>query len=239
MVEKIFTRHKIRLPKIFKWQASPEKQKKKKRFMQVIAVFIIAFTFAYFVLQSIKPIMEEECKAMAKSISTKICNNEATEVMKKYEYEDLIVVTKDENGNIKMVGANIITINEIISDIPVHIQEELEKSENDNFDIKLGSFLGSKLFAGMGPDINIKMKTSGSLDTDLRSEFTSAGINQTLHRIYLEVKCKVTILTPFETIDEEIYNQVLLAEGLIVGDVPNSYYNLEGLTTDNAIDIIE
>ena len=103
----------------------------------------------------------------------------------------------------------------------------------------MGSFFGSKLFAGMGPDINIKMKTSGSLDTDLRSEFTSAGINQTLHRIYLEVKCKVTILTPFETIDEEIYNQVLLAEGLIVGDVPNSYYNLEGLTTDNAIDIVE
>lgn len=137
MVEKIFTRHKVRLPQIFKWKASPEKQKKKKRFMQVIAVFVIAFTFAYFVIQSIKPIMEEECKAMAKSISTKICNNEATEVMKKYEYEDLIVVTKDENGNIKMVGANIITINEIISDIPIRMQEELEKEENNTFNLKL------------------------------------------------------------------------------------------------------
>ena len=239
MVEKIFTRHKIRLPKIFKWQASPEKQKKKKRFMQVIAVLVIAFTFAYFVLQSIKPIMEEECKAMAKSISTKICNDEATKVMKKYKYEDLVMITKDNNGNVKMVGTNVITVNEIISDIPIKIQEQLEKSENNNFNIKLGSFFGSELFAGRGPDINIKMEVVGSLDTDLKSEFIAAGINQTLHRIYLEVKCKVTILTPFETIDEEIYNQVLLAEGLIVGDVPNSYYNLEGLTTDNAIDIIE
>ena len=69
MVEKIFTRHKVRLPQIFKWKASPEKQKKKKRFMQVIAVFLIAFTFAYFVIQSIKPIMEEECKTLCLNAS--------------------------------------------------------------------------------------------------------------------------------------------------------------------------
>ena len=81
--------------------------------------------------------------------------------------------------------------------------------------------------------------TEGTVETDLRSEFKEAGINQTLHRIYLEVKCKVTILTPFETIDEEIYNQVLLAEGLIVGDVPNSYYNLEGLNSDQMMEVVE
>ena len=61
--------------------------------------------------------------------------------MAKYTYEDLINVIKDENGNIKMIGTNIISVNEIISDIPIKIQEELEKSENNNFNIKLGSFL--------------------------------------------------------------------------------------------------
>lgn len=218
---------------------NPEQQKRKRRFAQIIIVILIAFTFAYFVLQSIKPIMEQQCETMAKSIATKICNNEATEIMKRYEYEDLFVITKDDEGNVKMVGANVITINEIISDIPVHIQEELEKSENNNFNIRLGSFLGSNLFAGMGPNVNIKMEVVGDLDTDLKSEFISAGINQTLHRIYLEIKCKVVILTPFETIEQEIFNQVLLAEGLIIGDVPSSYYNLEGMNQDNAIDIIE
>ena len=83
------------------------------------------------------------------------------------------------------------------------------------------------------------MAITGNLDTELKSEFVAAGINQTLHKIYLEVKCNVSILTPFETIEEQIVNQVLLAEGLIVGEVPNSYYNLEGLSTNNAVDIIE
>lgn len=239
MDEKIFTRHRIKLPNIMPKKSGPEKQKKRKKFIQLIMIIFIAFTFAYFVLQAIKPIMEQQCKSMAKSISTKICNAEATEVMKRYQYEDLFIITKDDEGNVKMVGTNVITINEIISDIPIRIQEQLEKSENNNFDIRLGSFLGSNLFAGRGPNINIKMEVVGSLDTDLRSEFTSAGINQTLHRVYLEIKCNVVILTPFETIEEEIFNQVLLAEGVIIGNVPSSYYNLEGMTTDNAIDIIE
>lgn len=239
MDEKIFTRHRIKLPNIMPKKSGPEKQKKRKKFIQLIMIIFIAFTFAYFVLQAIKPIMEQQCKSMAKSISTKICNAEATEVMKRYQYEDLFIITKDDEGNVKMVGTNVITINEIISDIPIRIQEQLEKSENNNFDIRLGSFLGSNLFAGRGPNINIKMEVVGSLDTELRSEFTSAGINQTLHRVYLEIKCNVVILTPFETIEEEIFNQVLLAEGVIIGNVPSSYYNLEGMTTDNAIDIIE
>lgn len=239
MDEKIFTRNNLRLPNIFPKKYTPKQQKKRRIFIQVIAIILIAFTFAYFIIQAIKPIMEEQCKSMAKSIATKICNTEATEVMKKYSYDDLLNITKDANGNVTMVGTNVITVNEIISDIPIRIQEELEKSENNSFNIRLGSFLGSNLFAGRGPNVKIKMEISGNLDTDLKSEFTSAGINQTLHKIYLEIRCNVIILTPFETIEEQILNQVLLAEGLIVGDVPSCYYNLEGMSTDNAIDIIE
>ena len=83
------------------------------------------------------------------------------------------------------------------------------------------------------------MSTIGDIQTDLKSEFSSAGINQTIHRIYLEVTCNVVILTPFDTIEETIVNQVLLAEGVIVGNIPNTYYNLEGLNNNNLVDVIE
>ena len=73
------------------------------------------------------------------------------------------------------------------------------------------------------------MLTDGTVETDLKSEFKEAGINQTLHRIYLEVKCNVNILTPYNTIKETIVNQVLLVEGVIIGNIPSTYYNLEGL----------
>ena len=81
--------------------------------------------------------------------------------------------------------------------------------------------------------------TDGTVETDLRTEFKEAGINQTLHRIYLEVKCNVSILTPYETINETITNQVLLVEGVIVGTIPDAYYNLEGLTSEQSMELID
>ena len=248
MDEKIYSRNNLRLSKVlekfssqtsFPKRKDPKKQKRRRRLACMIIILIIAFSFAYFVLQAIEPVIESQCKSMAKSIATKISNQEATNVMANYQYEDLLNITKDEKGNVKMVGTNVITINEIISDIPIHIQEEMEKSENNSFTIRLGSFLGSKLFSGIGPDIKIYMEIAGDLDTDLKSEFVSAGINQTLHKIYLEIKCNVVILTPFETMEEQIVNQVLLAEGVIVGEVPSSYYHLEGITAKDTLEVID
>ena len=105
--------------------------------------------------------------------------------------------------------------------------------------LHFGSFTGFKLLSGKGPGVPIKISSIGNVETDLRSEFISQGINQTLHRVYLQVKCKVNILTPFDNIEREITNQVLLVENVIVGNIPNAYYNLEGINGDNALDIIE
>ena len=81
--------------------------------------------------------------------------------------------------------------------------------------------------------------TDGTVETDLRTEFVEAGINQTLHRIYLEVRCNVNILTPYNTISEIVTNQILLTEGVIIGNIPDTYYNLEGLNDDQMLEMIE
>ena len=190
-------------------------------------------------MEAIYPVFETLCENRAIAIATKISNEQATLVMANYKYQDLCTVTKDINGNVTMIKSNIIPINEIISDVAVRIQEELDKESNTSFRIPLGSFTGSKLLSGIGPEIPFRMSSVGNVETDLRSEFSSAGVNQTLHRIYLQVECNVAILTPFNVIEKKIANQVLLAEAVIVGTVPETYYNLEGMTRDNTIDVIE
>ena len=102
-----------------------------------------------------------------------------------------------------------------------------------------GSFTGIKLLAGRGPGIKIRISTVGNVETDLKSEFEAQGINQTLHRIYLQVKCEVSILTPFKDITKDITNQVLIMENVIIGTVPNTYYNIEGINTNEALEFIE
>ena len=103
-----------------------------------------------------------------------------------------------------------------------------------------GSFTGISLLAGRGPGVKIRISSVGNVETDLRSEFISEGINQTLHRVYLQVKCEVSILTPFETISKDITNQVLIAENVIIGKIPSTYYNLEGIQdASQTLEVVE
>lgn len=237
MDEKIYTRNRIRIPNFsFKEQKHFHKI---KRGFRIFIILLIASLVFYGSMKIIEPIMDTQCISMAKTIATKISNQEATKVMENYSYQDLLKVTKDEQGNVKMVETNIVIINQIISKIPVQIQNEIEKSQNNTFQIRLGSLLGNQFFAGKGPNITIQMDITGTVETELKSEFVSAGINQTLHKIYLELTCNVSILTPIKTIERQITNQVLLAEGVIIGEVPSAYYHLQGISESNAVDIIE
>lgn len=105
--------------------------------------------------------------------------------------------------------------------------------------LHFGSFTGFKLLAGKGPGVPIRISSIGNVETDLKSEFKEQGINQTLHRVYLQVECEISILTPYNDITQKIANQVLIAENVIVGKIPNTYYNLEGINTNSAIEVIE
>lgn len=240
-MDKIYSRRRIKLPKIiFEHHGGKERNNKDLlKVIKIIFIICIAIFTANVIIKSISPVIDKQCANIAKSIATKVSNEQATIVMNNYKYEDLCTITKDTNGNIKMISANVIPINEIVSDLAIKIQDELNKTENSVFTIKMGSFTGSKILSGRGPNIPIKMSTIGNLDTDLRSEFSSVGINQTLHKIYLQIECEVTILTPFNTIEEKIINQVLLAEAVILGTTPDTYYNFEGLTQHSALEVIE
>lgn len=96
------------------------------------------------------------------------------------------------------------------------------------------------MLSGRGPGVKIRISSIGNIETDLESEFTSQGINQTLHRIYVDISCNVKVLTPFKDIERKITNKVLLAENVIVGNIPDTYYNLEGLNgTSDALEMVE
>ncbi len=204
-----------------------KKEKNTKIFSVIFIIIVAIFTF-YTIRKAINPIIDELCIDQAKNIATKISNEEATVVMDKYCYDDLITIIRDNDGNIKILKTNTKNINQIMSDIPVSMLDKFKQSKNANISLHLGSILGTKIFSATGPKINIRIANVGNVDTKLKSEFISQGINQTLHRIYLELNCEVTILTPYDTIKQKIDNQVLIAESVIVGDVPYSYYNMNG-----------
>lgn len=239
MNSKIYSRPRIRLPKLFFSNNGDKNLKRKQKIAKIFIIMVIAFSTVKIVLDAISPIFDALCEDKAKSIATIISNNEATNVMKDHTYDELFTIEKDNDGNITMIKSNIIPINEIISDVAVKIQTSINERGRENIRIALGSFTGSKFLAGRGPGVPIRISSIGNVETDLRSEFSAQGINQTLHRVYLQVDCEVSILTPYNTISEKVSNQVLLIENVIVGKIPSAYYNLEGIDSSSALDIIE
>ena len=238
-IQKIYSR---RIPRIkyFKGNNEDNNDKQKiKKILKIIIVLTIAFMIVNSVINIIEPIIDLQSVIMAKSVATRITNEQSKKVMEKYQYEDLVNITKDSNGNITMISANVTTVNKMIADISTKIQKELDEVENTKMYIRLGTFTGSKMLAGRGPKVEIIIFGIGDVQTELKSEFKAAGINQTIHRIYLELKTNVVILTPINNLQEEISTQVLLAEGVIIEEIPSTYYNLEGISKDNAIDLIE
>ena len=239
-MDKIYSRKRIHIPNVVygKFNNQYENQNKVK-ILKILIIFIIAILVANSIISAINPIINTLCKEKVKSVATIISNNEATEVMAKYEYDDLMTIYRDSNENITMIKANIIPINKIISDVAVEIQNAINETKNEDLYVRLGSFTGTKFLSGSGPKIPIKVSTVGSVLTDFRSEFSSAGINQTLHRVYLQVDCTVVIVTPYESIQETISNQVILLENVIVGTVPDTYYNIDGMKDETILDVME
>lgn len=233
----IYSRTRIKLPKFL--IINNKRKFKNRKIFKFIFLLLIIFIIFWIIIRAITPVFNRLCAEKAKSIATIITNDETTNAIKDYTYSDFIIIHKDESGNILMLESNMKNINIVVSDIANRIQTNINNTKEEDIHISLGSFTGISILSGRGYKIPIRISTIGNVKTDVRSEFISRGINQTLHRLYLDIQCEISILTPFNTINESISNQLILAENIIVGEIPDSYYNINGVTESDAMNLME
>lgn len=140
-MDKIYTRRRIRLPKIkYACFSNGNDRKNRKLAIDLVIILIVAITTLCIIITSITPIIDRVCRDVAKGKATIVSNNMATEVMAKYDYDDLININKDKSGNITMIQSNIKTINEITSDVAVKIQEGLVTGDESDVIVKFRKF---------------------------------------------------------------------------------------------------
>ncbi len=225
-MDKIYSRNRIKLPKL---KIIKLDNKKLRKIYFTALILIITITTGYSVLKSIDPIFEGLCISKAQGIATDITNRKSSEVLGRYNYQETVKLIKSDDGKNSILKTDIVMLNKIVSDIAIEIQNELTQIKNQNIEIPIGALTGNKYLAGSGPKMKIKIISAGDIATQIKTEFESAGINQTIYRIYLEIECNVSILTSYKTIDKTINNQVLLVETVVVGEVPQTYLQLENI----------
>lgn len=233
----IYSRPRIKLPK-FSIINNKRNIKNKKLFKIFFILFMILLILGV-VVKAVTPVFNRLCSDRAKSIATIITNDETTNAIIDYKYSDFVIIHKDEQGNILMLESNMKNINIVISDVANRIQKSINNTEAEDVSISLGSFTGVSILSGRGIKVPIRISTIGNVKTNVRSEFISKGINQTLHRLYLDIESEISVLTPFNTINESITNQLILAENIIVGEIPETYYDLDGMTSDDVMEVMQ
>lgn len=225
MSDKIYSRPRIKIPQIAYY--GKRNNRNFGKIIKIILIVIIAVFVMINVLRSIDPIFERVCKARAESIVTIEVNKITTNNILKYENSDMITIKNDDDGNIKMLQVNSNPLNNMISDITNDIQLSLNDNNIIKTSIPFGSITGIKWISGIGPNIPLKISLAGNIQTKIRNEFKEAGINQTIHKLWLDITCSIAILTPYKVEETVVLNEVILSENIIVGGVPNVYLDSE------------
>ena len=121
-----------------------------------------------------------------------------------------------------------------------NIQREFDKIPQITVFINMGTVTGVSMLKNLEPKFEMELESAGNISSIVRTEFKSVGINQTHHKIYLKIDARVGILTPFSAFGKDINTEVLISEAIIIGEVPDTYYNLEGMDeTEDTYNFIE
>lgn len=211
--------------------------KKRKTVCIFAIIFVIFAFFIMYVKFLVTPLMVDISSSQIKVYGAKSMNYAITETMNQnISYDDLINIVTDSSGKIGMIQANTVKINNVSMMIERITLAHLLDSSRNPISIPLGAFTGISIFSGMGPPVKIDIYPYGEVTCRFLSQFISAGINQTQHKIYVDIKAKVNVVLPFKTLTIPMENEVLVCESVIIGEIPETY--LKANTLSDMVNLI-
>ncbi len=197
---------------------------------QRVGVWLTLLTLALLaaavsLLWHLKPVMTSMATARVSNMVNRIVSAAVNEAVEngQIDYGNFVIFDKDDTGHITALRSNVAEVNRMQGQIADEILHRLSEISTSELEIPLGTLTGSALLAGRGPSLFVRMQAVGSASATFRNQFTSAGINQTRHQIFLDVDVYMSILLPGMKTSTKVSNEIAVAETVIVGGVPDTY----------------
>lgn len=189
----------------------------------LLAGLLLAGSILY--QKKVNPMLEGMARAMVDNVASNTINEaiDAQIADGNIDYNRLVLFEKDLNGRITAIKTNMTEVNRLKTQILDILNDTLLEISTDKLSIPIGNLILPELFSGRGPGIPLMVLSISTSDASFRNAFTSAGINQTCHQIILIVEVAMTVLLPTETINVAVTSEMVVAETIIVGDVPTTY----------------
>ena len=197
------------------------------RWIPLVVFGVLVILVGGFILleRDLRPTIKSIAEVEARWAATDAVNRAIRDEIANVDYNQLIMVQKDNQGQIVLMQPNIVRINQLASDTTLSIQSALEGIASEQFYIPLGQVLGSQLLANYGPRIKVSIYPIGTVRTSVFDKFEAAGINQTRHQIYLDIETQVQVVVPLVSSAVTVSTQVPITDTVIVGPVPAFYAN--------------
>jgi len=205
-------------------------RKTRNRIRIFAAVVIVAvFALGLFLRFSVAPLIRELAKARVANRASYIINESIETLLRDgdVDYETIVLLEKDSYGNVTALKTNMNEINRLKTQILSVVDTMLLDLDINEIGLPLGSLILPELFSGTGPKLPVKVMSISTSDAEFRNSFSEAGINQSLQQIMMDVIITMTILTPVGTETVTASSEVVIAETVIVGSVPQSYVNVD------------
>lgn len=205
------------------------KLKRRRKIVQkIVAIFtamvIVALAIALWVYwKSMTPTIFDIAQVQVKAQTTQAVNEAVLSVLQGVDYADFVTVEKNSQNEVVLITANSNSVNQLARNASIVTQGKINTLFQQAISIPLGTLSGIPLLSQLGPDVNIVIDPVGTVQCSFVSHFETAGINQTLHRIYLNVSSTVDVIIPSSHQVVQIETPILVCETVIVGKVPDTF----------------
>lgn len=199
-------------------------------FLWIGALLLVALILLFALRIQYRDAILELAQTQVKNATSDLTNDAIAKQIENgtIAYDRIVYFEKDLDGGITALKTNIGEINRLKTDILNMINDEILALSVTDIGIPVGSLFLPELFSGRGPCIPVEILSIRNSDATFSSHFTQAGINQTLHEITMIVSIDVSILVLGETDSFTMNSEVVVAQTVIVGQVPNTFFHTGG-----------
>ena len=199
-------------------------------FIRFSLIFLVLLVVLALLRSRLYPVIRSLAETQVKNTASDLINDAIAEQIAagNIRYDRIVYFEKDLNGRITALKTNIGEINRLKTDVLNIINDEILTSDESGLGVALGSLFFPEFLSGKGPKLPVKILVIRNSEADFYSDFSEAGINQTLHKLNMQVFLDVTVLVLGSTTEFTISSHMVVAETVIVGDVPDTYLQTGG-----------
>ena len=205
--------------------------RKIRRLLHLLLVIMVAVCLGFLMLRSrYRDVIRDLAETQVKNTTSDLTNDAIAKQIAEgiIQYDRIVYFEKDLDGRITALKTNMSEVNRLKTDILNLINDEILALDTSDIGIPLGSLFLPELFSGKGPAIPVRILSIRNSDATFVSKFSQAGINQTLHQLTMVVSVDVAVLVLGQTSSFTVNSEVVVAETVIVGDVPSTFLQTGG-----------